>query len=488
MDFLHPLIKDSLLVSTLIFNSENMKTTIKYIYIFILTIGLSGCSNNIINKAPLDEISPENLLLTDGGFRSALDGVYAIMKQDFLGYNFCIYSIPEAINDDLKSGDPYSFTFEGSHEDIFPLTYNATMFQFEGFWKQSYAAINNVNTIIKGARVSDLANKDAYLAEALGLRALLHYNLYRFFSPAFNLNPDGLGIPYRLEDDALLEVKPRSTTKEIIELTLHDLLEAVPLAKNEVNSYRLSKTGIQALLARVYHETNQFDKAIPYAEQALADQRYALGTTANDLKNEWEQDESDEIIFRLRFEESDGGENAAMLSVEVYFSFPYYVSDDLINLYDQNNDTRFDAYFALEPMGSGEYYPKKHAGLRTADYDNYVSGATDIKLIRVPELYLILAESYDKTGNSALALTNLNILRNARGLGDYFGANLSDEILDGRRRELAFEGFRFTDLKRLGSGFTRDDGSSMAPNDDRYALPIPELEIERSGLTQNKGY
>lgn len=129
-------------------------------------------------------------------------------------------------------------------------------------------------------------------------------------------------------------------------------------------------------------------------------------------------------------------------------------------------------------MDPTKYYPEKHVGLRTTDAGNYNPGATDIKLIRVPELYLILAESYLEEGDSALALGYLNTLRNARGLDDYQGADLAKEILDERRRELAFEGFRFTDLKRLQLGFTRPDGSSLSVNDPRFALPIPQLEIE----------
>lgn len=465
-----------------------MTTTTRFIYILLLSFGLTGCSDDIINKSPLDEVSPESLLLTEGGFRSALDGVYAIMQEDFLGYNFCIYSIPEAINDDLIIGDPYSFTFEGTHEDIYPLTYDATAFQIEGFWQISYEAINVANTIIKAARTSNLTNKDAFLAEALGLRALLHYNLYRFHAPSYNSNPNGLAIPYRFETDALLDIKQRNTGREVIDLVLKDLTEAATLAKNTVNSYRLSKTGIEALIARVFHETNDFENAIIYAKKALTDGRYTLNTTANQLKQQWEQDNSDEIIFRIRFDESDNGQNAAVLSIEAFFSFPYYVSNDLLNLYDQDNDTRFDVYFELEPMGSGAYYPKKHAGLRTADPENFNPGATDLKLIRVPELHLILAESYNAIGNSSLAQEHLNTLRNARGLEDYNGDNLTKEILDERRRELAFEGFRFTDLKRLGLGFTREDGTSLAPNANRFALPIPQLEIERSGLAQNPGY
>lgn len=117
---------------------------------------MTGCSDAILNKEPLSEISPETLFQTESGFRSALDGVYGLMQNDLLGYNFCIYSIPEAINDDIISGDPYGFTFENSHADIYPLTYDAEEFQIEGFWRVSYEAINNANTIIKSARKSNL--------------------------------------------------------------------------------------------------------------------------------------------------------------------------------------------------------------------------------------------------------------------------------------------------------------------------------------------
>ncbi|MGC6431152.1 MAG: RagB/SusD family nutrient uptake outer membrane protein [Jejuia sp.] len=465
-----------------------MKSFIKFMYIFLIVFGLTNCSDDIINKPPLDEVSTETLFQTKGGFRSALDGVYALMRKDFLGYNFCIYSIPEAINDDIVAGSPDGFTFENTHTDIYPLSYDAEEFQIEGFWKISYEAINNANAIIKGARGSNLASKDAFLAEALGLRALLHYNLYRFFAPAYNTNSSALAVPYRLETDALLDIKPRNTNQEVIDFVLNDLLEAAALATNEVNSFRMSRTAIEAMLARVYHETNDFASAITYAEQALTDSRYMLDDSATAILNQWQMDSSDEIIFRIRFEKSDSGSNAALLSVPIFFSFPYFASDDLIDLYDQTNDIRFAVYFEQEPFGSGAFYPKKHVGLRTADPNKFEPGSTDIKLIRVPELHLILAEAYDKTSNAGSALNHLNILRNARGLGDYAGNDLSNEILDERRRELAFEGFRFTDLKRLGLGLTRSDGTSLAPNADRFALPIPQLEIDRSGLTQNNGY
>jgi hypothetical protein len=97
-------------------------------------------------------------------------------------------------------------------------------------------------------------------------------------------------------------------------------------------------------MARVYNETGDYTNAIKYAKEALKDTRYALATDAAALEQEWRQDNSNEIIFRIRFDEKDNGSNAAMLSVPSFFSFPYYVSDDLLNLYDQTNDIRFDLF------------------------------------------------------------------------------------------------------------------------------------------------
>jgi starch-binding outer membrane protein, SusD/RagB family len=466
-----------------------MKTNIKLLFMTAVITFLNSCSDDIINKQPLDELAPGTPLQTEGGFRSALDGVYGVMKQDFNGYSFGIYTIPEAISDDLlASSNPNDYSFDNSTETLYPLSYTGSTGGIEGFWRISYQAINNVNTIVKQARSGSLKNKDAFLGEALGLRALLYYNLYRFYAPAYNTNKNALAVPYRFETDALLTIKPRNTTQEVIGYILADLKEAAVLANNTVNSYRISKTAIYALMARVYHETADYKNAALYANLALADSRYKLENTLTALEKEWDKDESNEIIFRIRFEKTETGQTAALLAIPVYSSYPYSVSTDLINLYDKTKDIRFTVYFKNHPTVKGSYYPKKQAGTRTTNAAAFDPGNIDLKLIRVPELYLILAESYLRENNNTAALTNLNKLRNARGLGNYSGNDLSSEILNERRRELAFEGFRFTDLKRLGLGFTRADGTGLPADANRFALPIPQTEIDRSGLTPNPGY
>ena len=297
-----------------------------------------------------------------------------------------------------------------------------------------------------------------------------------------------MAVPYRFESDALLDIKPRNTSAEVINYILRDLNEAAPLATNVVNSYRISKTAIYALLARVSHETGDYKNAVVYANLALTDTRYKLDTTLAALQKEWDKDDSGEIMFRIRFENNETLYTAGIFAIPVMSSYPYLVSNDLISLYDQNKDLRFSVYFKSHPTVKGSYFPKKQTGTRTTNAATFDSGNIDLKLIRVPEMYLILAESYLKENDNAAALVNLNKLRNARGLGDFLGTDLNKEILNERRRELAFEGFRFTELKRLGLGLTRSGDVGLAPNADRFALPIPQTEIDRSGIPQNPGY
>src|SRR5699024_7696084 len=92
--------------------------------------------------------------------------------------------------------------------------------------------------------------------------------------------------------------------------------------------------------------------------------------------------------------------------------------------------------------------------------------ADDYPLMRIAELKLIQAEARFHTGNAVSGLQVLNELRAARGVAPLGMSDLQltpqqrnvnpgldpfiAEVLTERRRELAFEGHRFFDLKPLG--------------------------------------
>jgi hypothetical protein len=138
--------------------------------------------------------------------------------------------------------------------------------------------------------------------------------------------------------------------------------------------------------------------------------------------------------------------------------------------------------------------------------------ANDVKVFRASEIYFIKAECLVRNSDLAGAADLIQQVRQARNyktgttvpMPTYANATeaFADILLE-RRKELAFEGHRYIDLKRLGAdagvpGTDRDatDGANsnatsplnILLGDYRFTLPIPQEEININPLTQNRGY
>ena len=103
---------------------------------------------------------------------------------------------------------------------------------------------------------------------------------------------------------------------------------------------------------------------------------------------------------------------------------------------------------------------------------------------RLAEMYLISAEAQGYPAG----VGRLNDLRDKRGLGATSAsdeASFIDEILDERQREFYAEGFYWYDLVRTGKAIERLDNVT---NQNQLLLPIPQREVDLSGLAQNPGY
>ncbi len=153
----------------------------------------------------------------------------------------------------------------------------------------------------------------------------------------------------------------------------------------------------------------------------------------------------------------------------------YIVHDRFINDI-QAGDTRIDK-FSLRAD------PVARDGLNgTHEINLYATATSPIDHIRNEELILINAEANIQQGNLMDAVTALNILRNAYGLGDYAGAvaeaDLIDEMLYNRAYSLWGEGHAMFDLRRydrLNSTFLPID----RPGDIVHIqFPIPPFEVQ----------
>ena len=117
---------------------------------------------------------------------------------------------------------------------------------------------------------------------------------------------------------------------------------------------------------------------------------------------------------------------------------------------------------------------------------------TNYRIIRYADVLLMAAEAYNRSGiNDNLALSYLNQVRIRAFDDDEFelnnlsGANLTNAIWEERKFELAMEGHRFFDLVRTSQASSVIPGFIQGKHE---VFPIPQQEIDISGLTQNPGY
>jgi hypothetical protein len=116
------------------------------------------------------------------------------------------------------------------------------------------------------------------------------------------------------------------------------------------------------------------------------------------------------------------------------------------------------------------------------------------------EVYLMRAECFARSGNVTDALNELNaLLRKRWKTGTFIPLNAPTPqaalslVLTERRKELIFRDLRWMDIKRLnreGAGITptrsiNNQVYTLPPNDNRFALPLPNDVVNISGMQQN---
>ena len=240
-------------------------------------------------------------------------------------------------------------------------------------------------------------------------------------------------------------------------------------------------------------------------------------------------DESDgEVIFKLERTNNDTydgqgatGSPAAGGWAGARFAFvdatlsgsPYFeMGRSLFNLMDPA-DVRYDVNVAPTSLIDPDYATNQDPATDIIVIQKYPGSEgqplmNDLKIFRSSEMYLIRAEAAVDQGNLDLAASLLKEIRDAR-----FGeetqlrsfANATEAyaaILNERRVELAFEGHRYLDLKRLGGranqGVLKDPvdcafngACTLSATDYRFTLPLPIVEFNANpGLReqQNPGY
>jgi hypothetical protein len=464
------------------------------ITVFSLALILGSCKKSFLEKAPADSLLSGDALGTVNGLKDALNGAYAELRSATLfGRDFPVIG-------DLQADNTF---VETKNSGRYLSQYNYSVVVNDGvvgeMWNDAYVGILRVNRILETTLTG--TDVDQVKAEAHAIRALLYFKLVNIYAKPYTDDPNSLGVPLILKYDPFL-YPARNTVKEVYTQIVSDLKAAIQTAAPYRSSVRLSKYAIEGLLAKVYLYMGDNPNAKTAAVDVINNSGFTLvtpGSYAAYWSNPAARKDKMETLFEVDADvvNNNGFDDLGAIYINGYQDI--YCSSQLKNLYSPTDIRNSVLIDGNTKSGAPATLVNKFSNAQNGDRDN-------LKVIRLSEVYLIAAEA-SLPGNEAGALTYLNNLMAVRdpAFAGYAstGAQLLNDIVKERRKELAFEGDRFYDLSRLKLPVARVANAGSIPAgtgnvnlnvtyaDHRRIAPIPQGEIivnKNIAGQQNPGY
>lgn len=455
------------------------------------TMVFSTVSCDVIEKEPIESLSPDAVFSSPERIEKAVIGIYDDNQNpSFLGGRALVYA-------DIRGGDTDPASYFGGVGLFNTLSNDGTVM---AAWTGGYRAIYTANLFLQAleenrSKVATVALANQYEAEAKFVRALNHWYLINLFAQPYNFTSDAshLGIPVALKAfDASSAFAPeaqlsRSTVAEVYAQIEKDLLFGelnLPITQgtNFSNVARATRGAAQALLMRLYLYKGENTKVIEYADKvtALGYQLNAAPITA----------------FR------------DYLTKESIFSVAHNAADN------PNTNSSIGNHYSPENRGDISISPY-HAIATLADSDLRKSTLTTGKLgkvwtlkftdatnwipvVRYPEVILSKAEALARQSSAVNpeAIELINQLRRRAQASEFsvpdFASReeLIETILLERRIELAFEGHGIFDRLRNKKDIPASSMYTVQPyGSNKTILPIPQVDVQANpNLVQNPGY
>jgi hypothetical protein len=456
-------------------------------YIFIAAAFMMGSCKKYLDVKPKGRLIPASV----AEFDKLLDNTNTV-ESNFLDHNKG--SMLSFLGDNLEmtEGQGKVGFILSSHPNV--ERYYSYLFRQpykdpnneDQFWSSGvlgiYPQISYYNNLIEGIRgigektpEEEMAGKRS-IAQALVARAWCYFNANMIYGPVYKPGGDNSSktIPYLVGTDIYQPIPALSTTEEVSARVLKELHEALPYLPARAGwPSRANKATGEAMLAYYHLFTRKYDSVLHYANLAwssagnaanvlydynkfrLADSAVSKRTTTLFLTPQDSYTNtvnSREILF-YRGTDKDAGIGGSL-------SYP---SAELIALYDQATDLRFNLFYLKAPGYKTTLGGGYDDGMRISNFRFRKTKMTEG--FSWPEVLLMRAEAYARMNEPGLAIADLNTLRQYRFKTGTpaLTVGTQDEVinwvLEERRRELPIGGLkRFLDLKR----FTLDAGKPWA--------------------------
>ncbi len=464
---------------------------------------------------------------------------YLKSESDYRTMAISVYTPLQWLNQEVPIGDIASDNSVSGGEnasDVISLqqiddyTHTSNNSTLTELWKAAYEGINRANYLVQfkeknlAGQAVTFAGKDALYGEVLFLRAYYYFHLVRMFGDV----PLFVEKRLSLSESRTLQRAPKADVYKQVEADLTAAVAALPAI--QVQKGRITKYAAQSLLGKVYLYQSKFDQAATTLEGVISSNAFSLvpnyaamflasGENGPESVFEIQYSNTSPYYNWAGFNRGQGNyavQQSGIRGINGSAAMPYAPGWST-NLPTQNLATAFlsgdqrkdatvldvEAYKNANPALGITYQvaPYKNTGLYNQKYlprKGETSGQLELnylnnfRIIRYADVLLMAAEANVLAGtpNNTKAQQYLNKVRE-RAFGNTSrnstatGTALRDAIWDERRVELAMEGHRFFDLVRTKQAASKIAGFVAGKHE---VFPIPQIEIEVSGLKQNTGY
>ncbi|KEY17766.1 hypothetical protein HY04_04285 [Kaistella antarctica] len=477
-----------------------------------------------------DEITNVN---SEGQLQMLLNGAYISMGST------SVFGTEVMLFGDLLGDKLFVSNSNPSYLNTFNYNYNSSQSDF-GFYGPLYDVIMNCNLVINNTLVTNNANVKRIKGEARIIRGLAYFTLVNYYSPTptSGVNQE-YGVPLVLEDYDV-NIKPaRATVAQIYDQVILDLKEGVNSASaTPAKKVLLSKTAAKLLLSRVYltrRAAGDAALALQYATEIVTSS--PAGFSKIDAKtltvpanvasaSNYQQyfsgsnEDAATVTYQNQTYNLDGTENHPETIWELDLnidtnratgigsnvSLPgYYNRTDsrkcmLFNQSFYNSFPTTDVRRGSPSSGLlisvGTPATDNPKGFWTNKYPRFTTEGNyfrNIKVFRFAEAQLNRIEALFLTGQTGLALSELNAFATSRNGSTYTGTNLLQDILTEKGKEFYAEGQRFLDLKRHNLPMVRPSNCTVnctvTPDNKLFVLPMSQRALNANiNLTQYPGY
>ena len=449
----------------------------------MLLISSVSC-DDFLTETPTVSIPDDQAFVTSQDYNNALTGLYQTLgRYTFLGRDV------QAVGD--ASTDIAAHTATTSHfYNIFKYQILDTNPYLNDIWSTGCYAIDRASRIIAASEEaqsfteSDAVVVNGCVAQAYAIRALSSFYLVNYFGLPYSAqNKATLGIVNITKPVAAFETVSRSTVEENYDQILSDIAKAKEFyAKDgveDVANIFMNKAAVSALEARVKLYMNDYNGAIAAASSAIELRGGSIVSTKSDYAQMFKSlNISTEDIFVISKSATDYLSANSLNTL--YNDYGMSVNEETIAEY-ATTDIR------LALLG-GDWNGGKMSGIvENAQISN-------LPVLRLPEMYLILAESYAKTNQYKEAKESLlevaakrNPDLNVAAIPE--DATILTYINKERKLELVQEGHRFMDARRLGEKIMVANGTYSNFDISKFVYPVPASEVNAGfGVLQTTGW